>query len=206
MASEHARRRYVGVDVGGPRKGFDVAVLDDDDRVAVHRAGEVGEVVARAAGARLVGVDAPAAWAPAGQRSRPDERAFARAGICGIRFTPDEAAARARDDDHLGWVWQGLALYAALASVDVPAVEVFPTAAWTRWLGPRGEHRRLAWTREGMARLRADGLADDAGDRPSQDAMDAVAAALVTRQATAGTVERFGALVVPAAGTWPLVG
>ena len=196
----------VGVDVGAARKGFDVAVLRGT-RARLHRTTDVAEVVGLSAGARLVGVDAPAAWAPDGQRSRPDERAFARAGICGIRFTPDEATARARTDDHLGWVWNGLALYGALAEAGMDAVEVFPTAAWTRWCGARGGRTRLAWTRAGWDRLRADGLAvTGAGDRPTQDAMDAVAAALVARQAMAGTVDRFGGLVVPAAGTWPVSG
>lgn len=193
-----------GVDVGGPRKGFDVAVVDGAT-VRVDRTTDVDRVVSLVLGARLVGVDGPAAWAPDGQRSRPDERAFARAGICGIRYTPDEASARARTDGHLGWVWQGLSLYAALADADVAAVEVFPTAAWTRWIGPRGDGSRLGWSRGGLRRLRESGLRDDAGDRPTQDAMDAIAAALVARQASAGTVERFGALAVPAAGSWPAV-
>lgn len=200
-----APRRFVGVDVGGAAKGFDVAVLDDRGRADLHRTRDAHQVVSLAAGALLVGVDAPTAWAPTGQRSRPDERAFARAGICGIRYTPDEASARARTDAYLDWVWQGLELHAALGAAGVRVVEVFPTAAWTRWLGPRRAQSRLAWARAGLARLRADGLADDAGDRPSQDAMDAIAAALVARQAHEGAVERFGALVVPAAGSRPSV-
>lgn len=195
-------RRWVGVDVGGVAKGFDVAVLVDD-HVRVCRAREVDEVVRLARGAVRIGVDAPTAWAPSGQRSRPDERAFAHAGVCGIRFTPDEATARARTDRYLEWVWQGLALHRALARTDLPTDEVFPTAAWTRWLGPRGTRTRLRWTRDGLDRLRAEGLTDDAGTRPSQDAMDAMAAALVARQADRREVERFGALVVPAPGTWP---
>lgn len=197
-------RRFVGVDVGGTAKGFDVAVLEGDGRAGLHRTGDVDEVVSLASGAVLVGVDAPIAWAPAGQRSRPDERAFARAGICGIRYTPDEASARARSDAYLDWIWRGLALHAALARAGTSTVEVFPTAAWTRWLGPRGSRTRLAWTREGTGRLRAGGLVDDAGERPSQDQMDALAAALVASQADEGTTQHFGALVVPAVGSWPL--
>lgn len=193
-----------GVDVGGPRKGFDVAVLRGPT-VHVHRTTDPRAVAATVADAVLVGVDAPAAWAPHGQASRPDERDFARAGVCGIRYTPDEAAARARTDGYLDWVWQGMALYGALADAGIPSVEVFPTAAWTRWCGARGRRSRLAWARAGLRRLRAEGLDDDAGDRPSQDAMDAIAAALVARQATAGAVERFGALAVPAVGRWPAV-
>ncbi len=191
------------MDVGGPRKGFDVAVLDVEDGVTLHRTRDPVQVVALVHGACLVGVDSPMAWAPDGQASRPDERAFARARVCGIRYTPDEARARARTDDHLGWVWQGLQLYAALAAAGVPSTEVFPTAAWTRWLGPRGERSRARWSREGLQRMRAAGLTDTPA-ATTQDARDAVAAALVTRQVTHGDVEEFGTLAVPAAGTWPL--
>lgn len=194
---------WVGVDVGGRRKGFDVAVLDADDHVELHRAGSPDEVVALTRGARLVGVDSPAAWAPHGQASRPDERAFTRAGICGIRYTPDEASARARTDDFLGWVWQGLALHAALDAAGVLHVEVFPTAAWTRWLGPRAGRTRARWSREGLMRLRAGGLSVTP-PATTQDARDAVAAALTSRQASAGKVQRVGELVVPTAGSWPL--
>lgn len=193
-----------GVDVGGRRKGFDVAVLSRR-RAELHRTTDVDRAVALVRGATLVGVDAPAAWAPDGQSSRPDERAFARAGVCGIRFTPDEATARARSDRYLEWVWNGLALYDALAEAGVTTTEVFPTAAWTRWLGTRDTRTRLAWTRGGWDRLLAGGL-EVVGPRgrPTQDAMDAVAAALVAGQAQAGDVERFGTLVVPAVASWPL--
>lgn len=196
-------RWWVGVDVGGRRKGFDVAVLDDHDHVRLHRTRDVAEVVAWAGGAMRVGVDGPAAWAPHGEASRPDERAFVRAGICGIRYTPDEAHARARTDDHLDWVWQGLALYRALAAAGVPTVEVFPTAAWTRWLGPRAGRSRAQWSHAGLRRLRTAGLVDHP-QATTQDARDAVAAALTARQVTRDTVERFGTLAVPAVGTWPL--
>ena len=193
-----------GIDVGGRRKGFDIAVLDAT-RVELHRTADVGTVVDLVRAADTVGVDAPAAWAPPGQRSRPDERAFTAAGICGIRYTPDGAAARARTDTYLEWVWQGLALYDALEAAGVPTVEVFPTAAWTRWFGPRGTRTRLAWTRASWRHLLASGLQVHGVDgRPTQDAMDAVAAALVSRQHLDGTVQRFGTLVVPAAGTTAL--
>lgn len=197
------RDRWVGVDVGGQRKGFDVAVLDADTRVRLHRTRDPAEVVALATWARLVGVDSPAAWAPPGQASRPDERAFTKARICGIRYTPDEVRARARRDDFLDWVWQGLGLYAALGAAEIPAIEVFPTAAWTRWLGPRAGRSRPRWSREGLQRLRDHGLVD-VPSAAYQDARDAVAAALTARQATEGSVERFGMLVVPAKGTWPI--
>lgn len=103
------------------------------------------------------------------------------------------------------WIWSGLGLYGALADAGLTTVEVFPTAAWTRWLGPRGQRTRRAWTRSGWDRLLGQGLeVDGVPARPTQDVVDAVAAALVARQHACGRVDRFGGLVVPATGTWPL--
>jgi predicted nuclease with RNAse H fold len=144
-----------------------------------------------------VAVDAPSAWAEPGQSSRADERAFARAGVCGIRFTPDEATAARRTDGYYEWVEQGLARWAALRAAGVPAVEVFPTASWTRWLGGRASSSRAAWSARGLARVATtvaglDGVRD-------QDTRDAVAAALTARQwdVAPDSVESFGGLVVP---------
>src|SRR5262245_45603365 len=108
---------WLGVDVGGPRKGFDVALIDDSSLLALVRH-DLDAVVALAASVRprVIGIDSPRSCAPPGETSRADER--------------------------------------ALAGHEV--VEVFPTASWTRWLGPRGSESRAAWSRRG---LRALGLA-----------------------------------------------
>jgi predicted nuclease with RNAse H fold len=138
---------FAGVDVGGRRKGFHVAVVDRDGVVvgAPSRWASVAQVVAAVRRAALVAVDAPRRPAPEGERSRPDERALARA-VCSIRYTPDEATLRApHRSDYYGWVLQGLALFAALAAADVRAVECFPTASLTRWGGPRAGRSRAGW-------------------------------------------------------------
>ena len=61
---------WAGVDVGGPRKGFDVAVIDRRGLVALERAGSPREVARRLAGfePRAVAVDAPRAPAPSAPR------------------------------------------------------------------------------------------------------------------------------------------
>ncbi len=192
---------WAGVDVGGTRKGFHVALLDEELVVRLDRAAGVEPCVALVRGAAAVAVDAPAAWADPGERSRACERAFARAGVCGIRFTPDEATAGRRTDRYYEWVEQGLALWSALRAAGVPTVEGFPTASWTAWLGPRGARPRGAWSRAGMTVL-ADRLGGLEAVR-DQDQRDAVAAALTARQWTRdpASVEDFGGLVVPRPGT-----
>ena len=71
---------------------------------------------------RMVAVDAPAEWAPPGERSRPCERSFAKSRGCGIRFTPDEATAARRADGYFEWIECGLDLWARLRQLDIPVV------------------------------------------------------------------------------------
>jgi predicted nuclease with RNAse H fold len=193
---------WAGVDVGGSRKGFHVALLDDDLRVALERAATVDSCVAAVRGAAVVAVDAPAAWAEPGERSRVCERAFLAARVCRIRPTPDEAVGTGRTDTYYEWIERGLALWSALQAAGVATVECFPTASWTRWTGARRGRNRAAWTRAGLAALGVRGAVPG-----NQDERDAVAAALTAWQCDRRpeTVERFGALVVPG-GRWPVPG
>lgn len=190
---------YLGIDVGGRRKGLDVAVLRGDALIAHAPEQTVADVIALAEAHRpaVVGVDSPREAAPDGERSRPAERAFRRAGICHIRYTPDArtiAARRARDT-YFEWIEHGFELYRALD--DHPAaprvIEVFPTAAWTRWYGPRAGRPRGAWSAQALAGLRLTGLPA----RPGQDLRDAIAAARTAQEHDAGRTEAFGAIVVP---------
>jgi predicted nuclease with RNAse H fold len=212
-----AQTAWVGIDVGGIRKGFHVAVVqagagdvrahdlgvrfrEFDGRSAVQRTIDwaVAQDPAR------VAIDAPAAWAPADRLSRPEEAAFARAGICAIRFTPPAAAAAARTDDYYGWIEHGLELWTGLAQVrGVEAIECFPTASWTQWFGGRGARSRARWTRDALAVLAAQGL-QGTGQASNQDRRDALAAALTARQADRDEMLRFGPLTVPPVGTMPL--
>jgi predicted nuclease with RNAse H fold len=177
---------WLGVDVGGPRKGFDVALIDDAAVRVLARLDRDG-VVALAAAERpaVIAIDSPSRCAPPGATSRADERALARA-VCGIRWTPDRL-----DGPYYAWVVEGLRLYEALAGHEV--IEVFPTASWTRWLGPRGTESRAAWTRRGVAAL---GLAGVPA-RTNQDQRDAIAAAVTARAYSDGRTEAFGAIMVP---------
>ncbi len=184
---------WAGVDVGGRRKGFHLALVDEQRLLAGPvRAAAVEEAVRLIAAwaPRLVAVDGPCAPAPDGFLSRAEERALARA-VCGIRYTPDRA--RLAAGRYYEWVRNGLALYDALAAAGIATVECFPTASFTRFAGGRGRRTRAAWTRAALA---ASGLAG-LPRRMSQDGRDAVAAALTARSYDLGRAERVGAIVVP---------
>jgi predicted nuclease with RNAse H fold len=184
---------WAGVDVGGRRKGFHVALVDSDRlRAGPAQLATVAETVRwlKWRSPRLVAVDSPCVPAPDGLRSRPEERELARS-ICRIRYTPESA--RLARNRYYEWIVRGLALYAALEEAGLPAIECFPTASFTRWAGPRGTRTRPAWTREALAQTKLGGIPSPLG----QDGRDAIAAALTARAHERGLTESFGPIVVP---------
>lgn len=194
VATRRTVRVWAGVDVGGRRKGFHLAVVDGSSLVdGPVRLGSPRAVIDRLRESRpgLIAVDGPRVAAPAGLSSRPCERAFAAAGICSLRYTPDRRAIAS--NPHYEWIAQGLALYAALDRAGFAAIECFPTASWTRWLGPRGAEPRSAWSGRALAQL---GLGS-VPERLSQDDRDAIGAALTARAHDLGRCEAYGDIVVP---------
>jgi predicted nuclease with RNAse H fold/GNAT superfamily N-acetyltransferase len=186
-------QRWLGVDVGGARKGFDIALIDDR-QVAELSGGlncaDVVELVVQACPA-VVAIDSPRDYARRGETTRDGERQLNRA-VCGIRWTPDRE--RVQASPYYAWILEGLALFDALAAHEVEVIEVFPTASWTRWFGGRGSRSRAAWSTQGLAALGLAGLPA----RTNQDQRDAVAAAVTARQHTQGLTETMGTIVVPA--------
>ena len=184
---------WLGVDVGGKRKGLHIAVVDDRGVVTLASGLDVAGVVAHVDAARpeLVGIDSPRRCAPDGHTAREDERMLARS-VCAIRWTPD--AAGVRSSAYFAWIIHGLELFEAITARGVEAIEVFPTASWTRWHGVRGRRSRAAWSREGLAAMRLAGVPD----RTNQDQRDAIAAAVTARQYSRGQTESIGEIVVPA--------
>jgi predicted nuclease with RNAse H fold len=187
---------WAGVDVGGKRKGFDVAVIDDRRVLALQSYLTRKQVVDLALANRpaVIGIDSPCCCAPEGRTARDGELQLARS-ICGIRWTPD--ARRVHASAYYAWILEGLALFGALAAHGIEVIEVFPTASWTRWHGKRGPRTRAAWTRQGLAALGLDGVPA----RTNQDQRDAIAAAMTGRQHSLALTETFGEIVVPA-GRW----
>jgi predicted nuclease with RNAse H fold len=196
-----ARSRSVtaaGIDVGGRRKGFHGCAIRGDEIVAgPERLPDVASAVewVAALDPAVVALDSPKTCALPGESSRPDERELARA-VCGIRWTPERS--RLAGNPYYEWVEHGLELYAALAAAGIDGdrqIEVFPTAAWTIWAGPRAGRPRSEWSASSLATL---GLAGVPRRHLSQDDRDAVAAALVARLQTEGRTRAFGEIIVPA--------
>jgi predicted nuclease with RNAse H fold len=184
--------RWCGVDVGGKRKRFDLAVVDEHSLLTLAGGLGLDAIVELVEASRpaVVGIDGPRCCVPSGQTARAGERALARA-ICGIRWTPDRSTVEG--NAYYAWIVEGLALFEALTDGDIEVIEVFPTASWTRWFGPRGTSSRAAWTERGVARLGLRGVPQ----RTNQDQRDAIAAAATARQHSEGTTEALGEIVVP---------
>lgn len=187
---------WAGVDVGGKRKGFDVAVIDDRRVLALqgHLTCKQVADLAIENRPRVIAIDSPRSCAPEGRTARAGELLLAKS-VCGIRWTP--GARRVHASAYYAWILEGLALFDALAAHGVEVIEVFPTASWTRWHGKRGPRTRAAWTRQGLATL---GL-DSVPARTNQDQRDAIAAAMTARQHSLALTETMGDIVVPA-GHW----
>lgn len=183
---------WTGVDVGGKRKGFDCAVIDDRRVLALKGHLTCQQVVDLVLQHQptFVAIDSPRSYAPDRQTARDSELQLARS-ICGIRWTPD--ARRAHASAYYAWILEGLALYGALADYGVEVIEVFPTASWTRWRGSRGSQTRAVWTRQGLAALDL----TDVPARTNQDQRDAIAAAMTARQHSRAETETIGEIVVP---------
>jgi predicted nuclease with RNAse H fold len=189
---------WVGVDVGGQRKRFDVAVIDDRRVLALQghlTCGQVAQIVTEQR-PEVVAIDSPRSCAPDGHTARDGEFQLARS-ICGIRWTPD--ARHVQASAYYAWILEGLALFDALAADDAEVIEVFPTASWTRWHGRRGARTRAAWTRQGVAALGLEGVPA----RTNQDQRDAIAAAMTARQHSLARTETMGEIVVPAGPLHP---
>jgi predicted nuclease with RNAse H fold len=175
--------RWAGVDVGGRRKGFHVAVVTRQGVAQLTRCATPVDVVRALPSVRAVAIDSPRGLAATGQTFRPCERELARV-VCGIRWTPD----RIDGNRYYEWIAHGLELYALLPD----AVECFPTASWTRWAGPR-RGTRVAWSAAVLLLLGLSGVPRGIG----QDFRDAIAAAVTARLYDEGRTDSFGPIVVP---------
>jgi predicted nuclease with RNAse H fold len=183
---------WMGVDVGGRRKGFDIALVIGRHLIDWRRRQSVDQVVACVAESEpaVVAIDSPRSCAAPGHTHRPGEKELCDA-VCGIRWTPPRA--QLAGNPYYEWIVEGLRLYDALRPLPVDVIECFPTASWTRWHGPRAGRRRSLWTREALAELEL----SDVPQRTNQDMRDAIAAALTARDYEHGRYERFGDIVVP---------
>lgn len=184
---------WVGVDVGGKRKGFDVAVINDRRVLVLQGHLRCQQVVDLVSAHRpvVVAIDSPRSCAREGHSARDGELQLARS-ICRIRWTPDKG--HVQQSPYYAWILEGLALFSALAGCGAEVIEVFPTASWTRWQGKRGSRTRAIWTRQGLAALGLEGVPT----RTNQDQRDAIAAAVTAHQHSLALTQTIGEIVVPA--------
>ena len=178
-----AKRTWAGVDVGGKRKGFHLAVIDGSRVTELEHYPDAQTLANHLIKLKpqAIGIDSPQEWAPSGQKSRPAEREFAAKKICGIRYTPSLTTAQAHPGTYYEWIANGMELWNRLRdSSSLKVVEVFPTASWSIWHGPRGKRTRPAWSQKALENLPISLPAT----RWNQDFRDAVASALTAKTAS----------------------
>jgi hypothetical protein len=106
----------VGIDVGGPNKGFHAVSLHEHHIVDQLCSLDVGVVAEwrQKQSARIIRIDAPCQLSKTG-RARVAERELMSDGIWCFS-TPTIAVAKAHPNDHYGWVLNGMALYAPVSA------------------------------------------------------------------------------------------
>lgn len=198
----------VGIDVGGPKKGFHAVALNEGryrEKFATPDAEAMVEWC-RQIGARAVGVDAPCRWSLTG-RARPAERALAAEGIHSFA-TPSRAAAESRD--FYRWMINGAELFRLLeahyplfdggnATSGPVCFETFPQAVACALAGKVVSAKRKSAVRREL--LREAGI--DTAPLTSIDTVDAALCALAAHSLLAGSYKTYGdategLIVVPA--------
>jgi methylated-DNA-protein-cysteine methyltransferase related protein len=175
---------YAGIDVSASR-GFDIALLDDDRRVALLAKGRdldaAGVIIRGLPPETVVAVDAPPApsrgLAGSGKAYRVAEQELHRAGVSLYPVPASLDAAPA-------WMRTGFELYEILSKAGFPpffegttrrgvSIEVYPHLTYRVLAGDgRGGASKLEWSR-GALRRKVTGTTRAA----TQDALDAIAAA-----------------------------
>jgi predicted nuclease with RNAse H fold len=181
--------RWMGVDVGGKRKPFDAALIEDQRLVDLRQRQSIDNVVAWVASVKptVVAIDSPDRAQP--RAHAPAGRKRLRETVCGIRWTPPTPSSK------------------PIRTTSGSSRDYASTTRWranhSRWSSvtdrlldaparARSGRQRSVWTREALAAL---GL-KDAPPRTNQDMRDAIAAALTARDYEQGRFETFGGIVV----------
>lgn len=190
----------VGVDVGGPRKGYHAVALGPRRSLVRFHSHSAAAIAAWCVEqqARAVAVDAPCRWRAEGQRARAAERELAADRISCFS-TPTRA--KALGHAFYTWMFAGEAVYAALASAfplyagesrprGPLCFETYPQAVACALAGRivSADARTKREVRRGL--LAQAGLDPDA--LPSIDDIDAALCALTARQVLAGRFKAYG--------------
>lgn len=188
----------MGIDVGGPKKGFHAVALGDGcyhDKIATLKASEI-EAWCLKLDARVVGIDAPCRWSTTG-RSRWVERKLRDEGIKCF-YTPSKEVAET--NDFYQWMRLGAELYrlieqhyrlfdgVAAPTTDRSCFETFPHAVACTLAGKivsakhkRSDRRKL---------LRQAGMDTEA--LTNIDTLDAALCALTAHHLVARTFQKYG--------------
>lgn len=126
---------WMGADLGGRRKRFDVALIDDRRVIDARRRQSVDDLIACVLSAKpaVLAVDSPRSGAPPGMTHRPEEKKL-RDALCGIRWTPPSA--QLKGNPYYEWIVEGLRLYEALQEHEVEVIECFRRRRGRAGMGP----------------------------------------------------------------------
>ena len=148
----------VGVDVGGPRKGFHAVALTGKV-FSKHACSSPAEVAAwcREVGASAIGVDAPCGWSASGTSRKAERDLRINDERIHCFNTPTLKRARQSRTDFYGWVFNGMKLYDELRkhytlfegnkSVRPLCFETFPQAVACSLAGRKVSAKRKALSR-----------------------------------------------------------
>jgi predicted nuclease with RNAse H fold len=201
----------IGIDVGGPKKGFHAVALKEGRYFDKLRSPDWRELASwcKDLGARVVGVDAPSRWSTTA-RARRAERELMKDGIWCFS-TPSLDIAESHPSDYFGWMRSGAKLYDALISSGYPlfagtrhsgrpvCFETFPHAIACALQGAVVSAKRKRQTRRSL--LRENAIVTEA--LTNIDWIDAALCALAAYRFVSGSVKTYGAveegyIVVPA--------
>src|SRR5690348_13850692 len=102
----------IGIDVGGPRKGFHAVAIRDTDLLGKNCFAKPADVVAWCTeyDAQVVAIDAPCCWSSTGRARRAERELMAQRIF--VFSTPSRE--RAETHKFYGWMLQGAELYRSL--------------------------------------------------------------------------------------------
>jgi len=205
MNSDEIRKKHlpadscivVGIDVGGPKKGFHAVALRDFRYLSKFVADDAASVAAwcQQIGARVVGIDAPCCWSSTG-RARSAERALAAEGIFSFG-TPSREVAKSKP--FYSWMLNGEELY-RIIELNYPlfndhntasgpiCFETFPQAVACALAGEIVSAKRKATIRREL--LHKAGL--DTSELTNIDTVDAALCALTAHCFLSDNIKTYG--------------